>query len=79
MSTWYCIPRWRAPLISSGTSVCAGVPEHEVPQEGDNLMAILFQVAHTKAQRGEGGGRGESGRCQPQDSSTLSVTQLAMY
>lgn len=59
MSTWNCLPRWRAPLISRRTSVCGGVPKHEVPPDGDNLMASPFQAAHTKAQREEGGGPGE--------------------
>ena len=74
-----CIPGWRASLISSRAYIRAGVPRHEVPQDGDNLMAILFQAVHTRARREEGGGRGERGRCQPRDSSTLSVTRLAVY
>lgn len=72
-------PPMAASLISSRACTRAGVPKHEVPRGRDNLMPILLQAVHTRAQREEGGGRGERGRCRPQDSSTLSVTRLAMY
>lgn len=42
--------RWLASLISGSTCSLVELPEHEVPQQGGTLMAILFQTAHIRAQ-----------------------------
>lgn len=54
--------RWLASLISGSTCSLVELPEHEVPQQGGTLMAIVFQTAHTRAQGDGGVGEGEEDR-----------------